>query len=699
MVKLNGSQGGSFPHEIDFGVIEIQQEDGSILQQKEKIKTIIEQALLQYGQEDLSNIFLNDLPENGLELLEYKGKTPMYLIIQTDGSNITQFINYTLDQNIKVWINDNGNIKEILISEIPQYWSLGVLNTSYNEQATTVGMKKSDILSLPQEVEARLNIVKLEFGNTIGYQTTDLVYAGDLILKAGENVVSLLDKIKTMLGSFEYFYDIDGRFVLQKKKDYLQELFSPVNGEIIEPLAIVSPYIYEFKDDTLFTSKSIQPKIDNIKNDFVIWTKKSTANGGQIDIHTRYAIDKKPLKYVSPWGHYESLLNSVLAYKCKKIDNNYFLDCRDGQVYLSNKLNTIYTQNGSDLTVRKYTALDQGTIFYQLTTEKISFSLNDDTVLLYLEVKSEEYQLITPNEMIILYYHNNDGSYTQIRELPKKEEFKITIDDYTRICLYVGGGKTYYSYDYNDINSIIENDDRYDWRELIYQMAFDYLNNNNKTDFYLKLAENNPEFIDGKTGYEQYYTDLLGFWRLLYNPYDNIECFDKDSSKEQRYWNKYAYTNPDTLLFWFDFLDLGEAPIGQYSVRKIGMRQKIDNKNSNNNTNIFLPSTPEILYTTDDDNEKQEGYTTLQIPKNMEQLISISSQGLTVIEQMNNLIYDHSYCSENVNFSAIPMFWLQPNTRIYVEGIGDLILTKISYQLTHNGTMNLTCTKVVEPLY
>jgi len=75
-------------------------------------------------------------------------------------------------------------------------------------------MKKTDILSLPQGIETRFNIVKLEFGNTIGYRPTDLVYAGDLILKAGENVVSLLDKIKIMLGSFEYFYDIDGRFVL-----------------------------------------------------------------------------------------------------------------------------------------------------------------------------------------------------------------------------------------------------------------------------------------------------------------------------------------------------------------------------------------------------------------------------------------------------------------------------------------------------
>ena len=414
MAKLNGLQGGSFPHEVDFGIVEIQQSDGSTLQQKEKIKTIIEQALLQYGQEDLSNIFLNDLPENGLELLEYKGKTPMYLIIQTDGSNITQFINYTLDQNIKVWINDNGNIKEVSVSEIPQYWSLGVLNTSYNEQATIIGMQESDISSLSLETKVRLNVVKLEFGNTIGYRPTDLVYAGDLILKAGENVVSLLDKIKTMLGSFEYFYDTDGRFVLQKKKDYLQELFSPVNGEIIEPLAIVSPYAYEFKDDVLFTSKSIQPKIDNIKNDFVIWTKKSTANGGQVDIHARYAIDKKPLKYISPWGHYEPLSNSVLAYKCKKIDNNYFLDCRDGQVYLSNKLSAIYTQNNSGLVEQKYTTLDQNAIFYQLTTEKVPFSLNDDIVLLYSEIKPQEYRLAYLGEMVTLYYLNNDDNIRKI---------------------------------------------------------------------------------------------------------------------------------------------------------------------------------------------------------------------------------------------------------------------------------------------
>ena len=47
----------------------------------------------------------------------------------------------------------------------------------------------------------------------------------------------------------------------------------------------------------------------------------------------------------------------------------------------------------------------------------------------------------------------------------------------------------------------------------------------NNDDFYIELRDNNGydnngnyRYIDGKTGYEQYYTDLEGFWRQLYCP-------------------------------------------------------------------------------------------------------------------------------------------------------------------------------------
>jgi hypothetical protein len=41
-----------------------------------------------------------------------------------------------------------------------------------------------------------------------------LVYAGDLTANTGDNISSaVLDKIVDMLVEFEYFYDLDGRFV------------------------------------------------------------------------------------------------------------------------------------------------------------------------------------------------------------------------------------------------------------------------------------------------------------------------------------------------------------------------------------------------------------------------------------------------------------------------------------------------------
>jgi hypothetical protein len=66
------------------------------------------------------------------------------------------------------------------------------------------------------------SIAKIEYGQTAGYRLTDITYAGDLIANQGDSLTSILDKIVQMLGQFEYFYDVDGRFIFQKKKTYIQ---------------------------------------------------------------------------------------------------------------------------------------------------------------------------------------------------------------------------------------------------------------------------------------------------------------------------------------------------------------------------------------------------------------------------------------------------------------------------------------------
>jgi hypothetical protein len=49
---------------------------------------------------------------------------------------------------------------------------------------------------------------------TAGYRRTALIYPGNLVGAVGASITSaVLDKIKSMFSDFEYFYDIDGKFV------------------------------------------------------------------------------------------------------------------------------------------------------------------------------------------------------------------------------------------------------------------------------------------------------------------------------------------------------------------------------------------------------------------------------------------------------------------------------------------------------
>jgi hypothetical protein len=51
-------------------------------------------------------------------------------------------------------------------------------------------------------------VTKIVYGQVAGYTETDLTYPGDLIANIGESITSVLDKIKTFLGDFEYFYNL-----------------------------------------------------------------------------------------------------------------------------------------------------------------------------------------------------------------------------------------------------------------------------------------------------------------------------------------------------------------------------------------------------------------------------------------------------------------------------------------------------------
>lgn len=386
MVMLNGELGGTI-HSLthNFGEYDYINEHGYKSTSKTLLKDIIIDAVHEFGNEPLYNIIVNDLDDLGLELLEYRGKEPLYLLIDNETQEPS---NITLDGTLEY----NTEIGKVTLNSIPVY------NPLFELEQSGVVIKPTVIYD---EISS-YTVAKLKYGMTAGYRQTELIFAGDLIMKVGESVTKMLDKIIKMLGEYEYYYDVDGRFIFQRKRTYLNTTWNSIinNTEELyaDNRAYTSDISYSFEDDSLIISYSNNPNINNIRNDFSVWGTRTSVSGKQLPVHMRFAIDTKPFLYVSIDKVYYTTLSEE---KLKEYIDNWYLD---------------------------------------------------------------------------------------------KSEF----------------------YDKPQINNLKSN---LDWRELIYQMAIDYRKHNREEDFYLNIIKNNLDlYKNGKTGYEQYYMDMEGFWRQLYNP-------------------------------------------------------------------------------------------------------------------------------------------------------------------------------------
>lgn len=337
MCLLNGDIGGALPSSVDFGKIDIYSDvytevqlesiydfevgdyyifdkeqskyilltdkwDGKeqlftkskvLNQESITVQDIIREAVHTYGRESYSNIIINGLEEDGLELLEYRGDVPLYLAYNVKGQVYDQM---TLDGTKKAYTEaTEDDEKTIELKNIKTY-KTGV--EDMDSAATNVWLKVTDDkgTSLVQ-----YQIRKIVYGDTVGYQLTDLTYAGDLISSIGETLTTMLDKIKTMLGSYEYFYDVDGHFIFQEKPTYSRISWNSIvntdNNSFARDNSEVSKYSFRFDDAKLIQKFTNTPAINNIKNDYSVWGTRKSATGTDLLIHARYAIMKKPTYY------------------------------------------------------------------------------------------------------------------------------------------------------------------------------------------------------------------------------------------------------------------------------------------------------------------------------------------------------------------------------------------------------------------
>ena len=219
---------------------------GKTESRKQRVFDIIQTLVANYGGEDLAKILISDVPLEIKQLVRFTGEGNLYY------------------------------------NTASHYFSL-------NEKDKNIAMADPKLIKV------------FSYNEDVGYVYTDFTYPGELVSGIGDNVAAVLEKIKNTLGNYEYFYDIDGNFVFQEIKNYINTSFSStilkeqnsiINKENYKADFNNSPKsVFTFENgSTLISSYSNTPSYSNIKNDFHIWGE---SDNGKI-IHYHLAIKEPP---------------------------------------------------------------------------------------------------------------------------------------------------------------------------------------------------------------------------------------------------------------------------------------------------------------------------------------------------------------------------------------------------------------------
>ena len=870
MCLLNGDVSGNFNAETDCGTVDWQDKDGTWhLKQKLSIPQIIYNLVREYAQEPEDNIIIKDI-EKGLEILRNNSVSNMYVIedintyeyidfLYKDITDVTSKTGITLADKEQVSVMGEQAYTVYRPSHT-YYLSQDVTPTEALSQTTIAG---EDLTEYNNEKEFSANsvvnfdkidktsfifkqtinedndnliqvdsyktaskifyfengqvhecvVIKIEPQQDAGYRMIDIYYPDELIAAPGETVVSIFDKIIKAFGVYEYFYDIEGKFVFQAKETYVNTAWNAIvkrdDETYIDPSQVSAYVQYNFEGSHLTTAYQNSPQMGNIKNDYTIWGKKKNALDHEIPIHMRYAIDIRPKFYKNFDG--EVYMTSEFYQEFDQVTNEIQSEYRTHELPEVLKRNDPKSWWHVEDWYHYYEAVTgeypEGIMMeYQSTTGhgfvgRLYFTDDEDNIQLICatedppanpEDREDKVVYLGKNPLFIFDMVNNFpvgwNSETRSGSISSAFQHRYNGCRIHHLSWFIERAQNahYNSYMYQPMiplpdgteNIELINTDtvrQVDWREIIYQMAKDYYKHHLEDDYSIKLRRNNMVsyknlnlYPRGRTGYEQYYADIEAFWRTLYFPdyEDNNDNrifnekftinFDIESKKdyydeqsiqeigqnltlEERvqylYWNKKVILDPSSLYFWFDFFDAEALGLGPFSVPAIGMRPKVVN---NDKVKVIIyQGIPNIIFTateeeTEDAKKNYTGYQYFELSNLVSSshevaiiksgvdsatgsevetttmysfsLLNRSSRTITAQEEIDDLLYNYSYCNETVTINTVPIYYLEPNTIISAKDEqrvvnGYYIMNKITLPLTYNGTSSITAIKVPERIY
>ena len=527
MCLLNGDCGGTISSSVEFDRYDTVDENGEWITVRPTIYQIILELVNHFGEEDMSRILIDDVDTRVKQCMKWIGNTPLF-IYETEG---------------------------------------GTISVTTDEASAPSGSEK------------------YEYGDDAGFIYTDFTFPGELVAKPGDSVVSILDKIKNVLGNFEYFYDIEGNFHFREIRNYLN---TTQTTNILENLTNDSYYVfdlskgkaeYDFTNSPLITSYSNSPQYNKVKNDYVVWGTRKDVNGLNIPIRYHLAIDKKP-----------------------EIGKTYEV--------------CIYTDEEDGL-------------------QKAKKPIDFESASNFPEIGAEG-----------IFY----------RDLSSGKIFKW-------MGLDIG---------YEEVDTQMTSITTKDWR----------------TELYLEGVVTEPYGL--KSNY--YFAELEAEWPKIY-----------DIAAGEFYPD--VLKHPEDLDYWLDFID-SDAAIAKISVNNIGRRTQAKEMNEINC--VFEPEPADLIFieTGQDDTQtrrqecidRNQDFT--QVDPEIYENLAIGGVSNSAYNEVRNMLYQGSSYNESISITTLPIYYLEPNTRITAFDIdsdihGDYIIKSISLPLDINGTSNISATRAL----
>lgn len=608
MCGLSGDVSGTLPAAVIFDEMDTQDASGAYVTKKVLVYDIIQELVNHYGGEDLNNIVIEDVPRRIKRVVKWTGSNPLYLVPKQSGSAGV------------VWY------------------------AAYLDKPETLEDGTIEILS----------------GQDCGYIYDDFVYDSELSANLGESVTSVLDKIKSYLGNFEYFYDEFGVFHFREVKNYLNttQAATLVNDMkkhdyLVETTTGKSVYTFSDKDNIISISKT--PQFNNIKNDFIIQGKRQgTNNQRQINVRYHLCIDRKPLPVTSDerGNNYYNTYYNLLLYT------------EESTQEIKAAFPTVYTTKNDFPSIG-----DFNTIYFD-ATNKTAYYWKDDT---YKALKcSAYYPPIDASTSAVVVDDKGDASSTAI---------PIIIDGYTvkdwRTELYLEGllAKK------NGIDSgnyYAKIDDISGWQGDILQYAH---NCRIDTDYYFE--------------------ELDAFWPQIYDLVDQKFIGEKENAE-------LLTSSLTDGNYFLDFIDSSTSDLGQFSVSAIGRRT--DAVSSDTVNCLFAPEIPNIVFINADEDDKgrikqqeceDNGMPYTQVRGEVFYNLATGGYKNGAFDQVKYELYLHTTYQNSVSITGLPVFYLEPNSRVELNDTstntyGDYNLNTISIPLGPGNAMTVSCNQSIE---